>query len=87
MDAHRTARCETTLVPDIPRIIEDDNVIMPLSQGKTTVSVLNDDHCEKLAFPYLFPTGRFGYKVKREIPLSPVKYLNQQLLNFRQSFA
>ena len=56
-------------------------------QGKTPVSVLNDDHCEELAFPYLFPTRKFGYKVKHEIPLFPVKYFKQQLPNFRQSFA
>ena len=60
---------------------------MAPGQGKTPVSILNDDHCEELAFPYLFPTGTFGYKVKREVPLSPVKYFNQRLLNFRQSFA
>ena len=48
---------------------------------------MNNDHREELAFPYLFPTGRFGYRVKREVSLSPVKYFNQRLLNFRQSFA
>ena len=78
LNAHRAAGCETTLVPDIPRIIEDDNVIIPPGQGKTRVSVFNDDHCEKLSFPYLFPTRKFAYKVKREISLSPVKYFNQQ---------
>ena len=87
LSAHRTAGYETTLVPEIPRIIEEDNVIMAPGQGKTPVLILNDDHCEELAFPYLFPTERFGYKVKREVPLSPVKYFNQRLLNFRQSFA
>ena len=86
LNAHRVAECETTFVPNIPRITEDDNVIMPPGQGKTPVSVLNDDHCEKLAFPYFFPTGKFGYKVKHEMPISPVKYFNQLLLNFRQSF-
>ena len=55
--------------------------------GKTPVSVLNNDHCEELAFPYFLPTGRFRYKVKLAIPLSPVKYFNQQLMNLRQSFA
>ena len=67
--------------------MENDNVIMAQGQGKTPVSVLNDDHCEELGFPYLFPTGKLRYKVKREMPLSPVKYFNQQFLNFRQSFA
>ena len=67
--------------------LEDDNVVMVPDQGKTLISILNDDHYEELVFPYLFPTGKFGYKVKREVPLSPVKYFNQGLLNFRQSFA
>ena len=86
LNAHRAAGYETTLVSEIPTIIEDNNVIMAPGQGKTPVSVLNDDHCEKLAFPYFFPTGKFGYKVKHEMPISPVKYFNQLLLNFRQSF-
>ena len=67
--------------------MENDNVIMTQGQGKIPVSVLNDDHCEELAFSYLFPRGKFGYKVKREMTLSPIKYFNQQFLNFRQSFA
>ena len=83
LNAHRAAGYETILVPEIPRIIQDDNVIMAPGQGKTPVSVLNDDHCEELAFPYLCPTGKFGYKVKHEMPLSLVKYFNQPLLNFR----
>ena len=87
LNAHRAGGYETTLVPELPRITEDDNVIMAPGQGKTPVSVLNDDHCEELAFPYFFLTGKFGFKVKREMPLSPVTYFNQQLLNFRQSFA
>ena len=87
LNAHRAAGYETTLIPEIPRIMEDDNVVMAPDQGKISVSVLNDDRCEELAFPYLFPIGKFGYKVKREMSLSPVKYFNQRLLNFRQSFA
>ena len=76
-DMVRTYSYETTLVPEIPTITEDDNVIIATGQGKTPVLVLNDDHCEELTFPYLFLTGKFGYKVKREVPLTPVKYFNQ----------
>ena len=46
-----------------------------------------DNFCEELAFPYLFPNGKFGYKVEREIKLIPVKFFNQRLLNFTQMFA
>ena len=44
LNAHRAAVYETILVPEIPRIIEDDNIIMAPGQGKTPLSVLNDDH-------------------------------------------
>ena len=77
LNTHRAGGYETTLVPEIPRIIKDDNLIMAPGQGKTQVSVLNDDHCEVPAFPYLFPIGKFGYKVKREFPFSSVKCFNQ----------
>ena len=33
------------------------------------------------------PTGQFGYKVDRKIKLSPNKYFNQRLLNYKQKFA
>ena len=36
---------------------------------------------------HLFPPGKYGYKVQRDIPLSTSKYLNQQLLNYSQVFA
>ena len=56
LKAHRAAGYKTTLVPEIPTIIEDDNVIIAPGRGKTPFSVLKDDHCEELAFLYLFPT-------------------------------
>ena len=49
--------------------------------------MLSDDICEELAFPYLFPEGKFGYKPTRELNLSPVKYFNLHLLNYTQMFA
>ena len=50
-------------------------------------TILSDQHCDELAHPYLFPTGKYGYKFDRDIPLSPVKYFNQRLLNYTQKFA
>ena len=44
LNAHRAVAYETTLVPEIPKIYEDDNAIITPGQGKTPVSVLNDDH-------------------------------------------
>ena len=40
-----------------------------------------------MSHPHLFPTGKFGYKVDREVKLSPSKYFNQRLLNYTQKFA
>ena len=77
LNLHRAAANETTLIPEIPGIIDEDNITIAPGQGKTPLSILHDDYCEKLAFPYLFPTEKFGYKLKREVPLSPVKYFNQ----------
>ena len=56
LNAHRPAGYGTTPVPEIPRTINDDNVIMAPGQGKTPVSILNDNHCEELTFLYLFET-------------------------------
>ena len=42
--------------------------------------ILNDVYYEEMAHPHLFPTGKFGYKVKRN------KYFNQRLLNYSQNF-
>ena len=43
--------------------------------------------CEEVAFPVLFPNGRFGYAYNRDIKLSTVKYFNAQLLHYSGRFA
>ena len=48
---------------------------------------MNDKHCEEMAFPTLFPTGKYGFHVVRQVPLSPVKYFNARLLNYTGRFA
>ena len=55
--------------------------------GKSPSCVITDDHCEELAFPQYFSKGRFGYKRKRAVKLSPVRYFNQRLLNYKQMFS
>ena len=56
-------------------------------EGIKPLSILTDKHCEELDNPNLFPTGKFGYQVDREVPLSPIKYFNQRLLNYKQQFS
>ena len=84
---HRTASNETTLVSDIPNIVNNENIIIAPGQGKTPISVLSDEYREEQAFPYILPTGKFGWNAPREIPISPARYFNQRLLNFNQRFA
>ena len=45
-------------------------------ENKHPVSFMTDKQCEELAFPVLFPKGRYGYTAEREIMLLPVKYFN-----------
>ena len=45
-------------------------------EGKQPTSMLSDDYCKELVFPYLFPEGKFGYKPP-ELKRSTMKYFNQ----------
>ena len=49
--------------------------------------MMTDRHCEELAFPVLFPKGRFGYKMDRKEKLTPVRYFNARLLHYSGRFA
>ena len=55
-------------------------------ERKYSIHFMQDKHCKELAFPLLFPKGRFGYQVEREVRLSPTKYFDarQQDLFFAQ---
>ena len=37
--------------------------------------------CEELCHSHLFPYGKFGFQIKRQIVLSPTKYFSQPLLS------
>ena len=50
-------------------------------------SILNGNFCEEIGHPHLFPTGQYGCKVEREIPLTPSKYFNQKFPHYTQKFA
>ena len=72
---------ETTLTSNIPQ--SEELIIVP-GEGKQLMSILNDQYRgEELAHLYLSPAGNFGYKVERNVKLSPVKYFNQRLLNYQ----
>ena len=84
----RTSSVETTFVSEIPSACEmEESIVFASVEGKKPVSILNDKFCDELGHPHLFPTGQYGYKVEREIPLTPSKYFNQRLLQYTQKFA
>ena len=100
LNEHRAPTNETCLqsaIPDYPVILEEQNEsnvslgnevynVAP-GENKHPVSLMTDKQCEELAFPILFPKGRFGYQAQREIKLTPVKYFNARLLHFSGRFA
>ena len=84
----RIPSMETTFVSEIPSAcdIEEGIAVAPV-EGKKPVSILNDKFWKKFGHPDLIPTGQYGYKVEREIPLTPSKYFNQRFLHYTQKFA
>ena len=90
LDRYRIVSNET-LISNILEIHEDVDkegvVSVAPGKGKKPMPIFKDNYCEEHAFPHLFPTGKLGYKVQRDIPMSPVKYFNQRLLNCSQKFA
>ena len=87
--------CLQSVIPDYPVTVElnsnnsSGNEVYNIAPGenKHPVSFMSDKQCEELAFPVLFPKGRCGYKVEREVKLSPVKYFNARLLHCSGRFA
>ena len=87
LSMYRTGSNKTVFLSEILSIITNENVKIAPVQGKKSVSILNDKLCEEQPFPYLLPKGTFGYKVPRDILISPARYFNQRVLNFNQHFA
>ena len=92
LSTHRQATNETCLqpvLPDYPVTLQQSgslgNEIFDIAPGenKHPTSIMTDKKCEQLAFPVLFPKGRFGYTDERKIKLSPVKYFNARLLHIQ----
>ena len=80
----QTPSAETTITTEIPTLDElEEGIAIAPGEG---LSVLHDEYCEEMAHPNIFPTGKFGYKVKRKFHLTPSKYFNQRLLHYSQQF-
>ena len=85
-----------SVIPDFPLITENDNANNPNGteiyniapgENKHPVSIMTDKLCEELAFPVLFPKGRYGFSAEQDIKLSPVKYFNARLLHYSGRYA
>ena len=97
LNEHRAPTNETciqAIIPDYPVTIDQQNVstgqeIYSIAPGesKHPVSFMKDKRCEELAFPVLFPKGRYGYTTERKIQLTPTKYFNARLLHHSGRFA
>ncbi|XP_066911415.1 uncharacterized protein [Clytia hemisphaerica] len=88
MDQHRLACVETTLISKCPHaIVDDENIVVAPGEGKAPLNILKDTNVEVLAFPDLFPNGKFGLTAYRDVKLTHTKYFNQRLLNYTQRFA
>ena len=53
--------------------MENECINIASGEGRQPKSILNDEFCGELSFPHLFPTGKIGYKDKRNINL---RYIN-----------
>lgn len=62
-------------------------ISMAPGEGKSPVSLLTDDNNEVLAFPKLFPDGKFGYDTKRTVKLPLTRYFNARILHKDGRFA
>ena len=97
LNEHRAPTNETciqAIIPDYPVTSDHQNAstgneIYSVAPGenKHPVSFMMDKQCEELAFPVLFPKGRYGYTTEREIKLTPTKYFNARLLHHSGRFA
>ena len=99
LDEHRSPAnktCLQSVIPDYPIVTEEHDSnnttgreiynIAP-GENKYPVSLTTDIQCEELAFPVLFPNGKFGYTAERDVKLASVKHFNVKLLHFSGRFA
>ena len=80
LDRYRIVSTETSLISnilEIPEVDKEGVASVAAGEGKKPMSIFKDKYCEELVILHLFLTGKYGYKVQLDIPLSPVKYFNQ----------
>ena len=65
---------ESLLISDIPSL---EQISIAPGEGEKPNSLTSEENCKALAFPYLFPTGKFGYNIQRDVKSSPVRHFNE----------
>ena len=87
LSAFATQSLYSTFTTETPYSTDLEEVIaVAPGEVKNPVLVLTDTCCEKMAHPHPFSSGRYGYKVPKNIPISANEYFNQRLLNYSQVF-
>ena len=86
--------CLESVIPYYPVTADDSaqstgNEVYRIAPGenKHPLSFMRDKRCVKLAFPVLFPKGRYRYTAERQVTISPVKYFNARHLHYSGRFA
>ena len=88
VSAFATQSLETTFTTDTHCSADLEEVIrVAPGEGKNPASVLIDTYCEEIAYPHLFPSGKYCYKVHGDIPLSAKKHFSQRLLKLFTGFS
>ena len=64
LDQNRSAANETVLISENQSAAGREELTIVPGENKKVVLFLSDQYCEELAHPHMFPTGKFGYKVK-----------------------
>ena len=64
LDAYRVGSDTSVLRSNIPSQIEEESIVLH-GEGKRPLSILTDEKCEQIAFPYHFTIGKFGYMEHR----------------------
>ena len=86
--------CLQSIIPNYSVSAENNkqsvgNEVYSIAPGenKEPLSFFTDKQSEELAFPVLFPKGRFGYTTGCDVNLSPIKCFNARLLRYSGRFA
>jgi cobalamin biosynthesis protein CobT len=83
----RGIKFDSCVQPNDPALETEGVFSIAPGEGKRPISIMTDENCEEQSFPQLFPTGEFGFNVKRNVKLSPKKYFIGHLLNRDPRFA